>query len=230
MRTTAKLLLCGGLLAVTAFAFAQPGRPATSDLVTKMMAFDANKDGKLTKEEVTDERLHRLFDQIDADKKGVVTKEHIEAFAAKQDTGGGGKGGPGGKGGKGDKGGKGGPGGGGGFPGGPGGGGGGFGPPPIGQLLPAFMADELKLTADQKKKLEELQKDTDTKLDKLLTDDQRKQLKEMKDRGPGRGGFPGGPGGPGGGVRGRGETALRTFADERRKALLDNPEVKKLPK
>ena len=45
MRTTAKLLLCGGLMALTAFAFAQPGRPATSDLATKMMAFDANKDG-----------------------------------------------------------------------------------------------------------------------------------------------------------------------------------------
>lgn len=33
-----------------------------------------------------------------------------------------------------------------------------------------------------------------------------------------------------GGARGRGEMALRTFADERRKALLDNAEVKKLPK
>jgi hypothetical protein len=40
----------------------------------------------------------------------------------------------------------------------------------------------------------------DAKLDKILTEEQRKQLKEMKDRRPGGGfGFPGGPGGgPGG--------------------------------
>ena len=75
--------------------------------------------------------------------------------------------------------------------------------PQPGQILPVFLADQLKLTDDQKKKLEELQKETDTKLEKLLTDDQKKQLKEMKERGPmgpggpgGRG--PGGPGGPGG--------------------------------
>ncbi len=214
MRTTTKVLLCGGLMATTALVFAQPGRPGGNDLVTRLMAFDANKDGKLTKEEVTDARLFRLFNQIDADKKGVVTKEQLEAFAAKNEQpGAGGKGGKGGAGGKGGF--PGGP-GGGGFPGGPGGGGfpggpggGGFGPPMIGQLLPPFLTDELKLTGDQKKKLEELQKDTDAKLDKLLTDDQRKQLKEMKERGPGRGGFPGGGGrggrgGPGGGPGGPG--------------------------
>ena len=44
------------------------------DLVTRMMAFDQNKDGKLTKDEVTDERLHRLFDRADADKDGTVTE------------------------------------------------------------------------------------------------------------------------------------------------------------
>ena len=95
----------------------------------------------------------------------------------------------------GDKGGKGGK---GGFPSGPGGPGGGFGRPPmIGQLLPPLLADELKFTDSQKKQLDELQKATDTKLDKLLTEVQRKQLKEMQGRGPGRGGFPGGPGGGG---------------------------------
>ena len=40
------------------------------DLVARMMAFDENKDGKLTRTEVTDERLHRLFDRADTDRTG----------------------------------------------------------------------------------------------------------------------------------------------------------------
>ena len=46
------------------------------------MAFDKNKDGKLTKDEITDPRLHRLFDRADADKDGVVTREELIALAA----------------------------------------------------------------------------------------------------------------------------------------------------
>lgn len=218
-----------------------------------------------------------------------------------------------------------------------------FGPP--GTILPGPVTDQLRLTEEQRKALAALQKEADEQLEKLMTEEQRKQWKEMKDRFPGGpggpgggfpggpgGGFPGGPGGgfpggaggpgggmgvmgggfaldplvglndsrkplrskvlvvpalreqylknirtlaeksldwknlgpvvasyrkliekdveadtrklesyeafvrttadspPAGGVRGRGETALRTFADERRKALLENPEVKKLPK
>jgi spore coat protein CotH len=111
-------------------------------------------------------------------------------------------------------------------------GGPGFGPPGggfimmrpnPGEVLPPPLQDVLQLTEEQKKKLAELQKDVDAKLEKLLTEDQRKQLKEMKERGPGGfgggmvlpggppfgppGGFPGGgpPGGPGGmGPRGGG--------------------------
>jgi Spy/CpxP family protein refolding chaperone len=85
----------------------------------------------------------------------------------------------------------------GGFPGGPGGfpggrgGPGGFGQP--GQVLAPFVQDQLKLTADQKKKLEELQKEVDGKLDKILTEDQKKQLKDMQQGRPGRGGPPGAP-------------------------------------
>jgi hypothetical protein len=62
-----------------------------------MMAFNAKKDGKLTKEEVTDTRLHRLFDQADTNKDGVVTREELMALAAKIDAAFG-QGGPGGKG------------------------------------------------------------------------------------------------------------------------------------
>lgn len=87
---------------------------------------------------------------------------------------------------------------------GPGGGGpGGFGrPPQPGQIIPAPVQDTLKLTAEQKQQLDDLQKDVDSRLARLLTDEQNKQLKEMREmfgRGPGGpGGFAGGRGGPGG--------------------------------
>lgn len=68
-----------------------------------------------------------------------------------------------------------------------------------GQILPPFLVEQLKLSEDQKKDLAKLQKETDEKLDKLLTDDQRKQLKEMRERGPGGDrGRPGAEGRPGG--------------------------------
>jgi Spy/CpxP family protein refolding chaperone len=81
-----------------------------------------------------------------------------------------------------------------------GGGFGGFGGPAAGQILSPFVQDQLKLTDAQKKDLEAMQKDVDAKLDKILTEEQRAQLKQMKERrGRGPGGFgPGGPGGRGG--------------------------------
>jgi hypothetical protein len=206
---------------------------AVDAIVARMMAFDKNKDGKLTRDEITDERLLRLFDRADANKDGVVTKEELvdlatrmvaeEAAAGGQrggfgppdgPPGGGGPGGPGGDGppGRGGRG-PGGPGGPDGGdppgpgrrgPGGPGRGGpAGFGgPPQPGQILPSFLQDQLNLTADQKKQLEDLQKEVDGKLGKILTDEQKKQLKQMAE-GPGRRGGPGGrgaggppPGGP----------------------------------
>jgi hypothetical protein len=66
-------------------------------------------------------------------------------------------------------------------PGGPGGsgpGGPGGGPPKPGQLVPAFLQDSLKLTAEQKKQLADVQKEIDTKLEKTLTAEQQKQFKE----------------------------------------------------
>src|SRR5207249_4104518 len=53
-----------------------------SSIVTRMMACDKNKDGKLTRDKVTDTRLRRLFDRADANKDGVVTKEELMALAA----------------------------------------------------------------------------------------------------------------------------------------------------
>src|ERR1041385_4835318 len=73
-------------------------------------------------------------------------------------------------------------------PGGPGGrgpGGVGGGAPQPGQLLPPFFQEMLKLTAEQKRQLEDLQKEVDGKLAMILTAEQKKQLAEMRDRGPG---------------------------------------------
>jgi outer membrane protein assembly factor BamB len=83
-----------------------------------------------------------------------------------------------------------GPGGGPGRPGGPGAGPGRLGGPPLpGQVLPLFLQNVLNLSAEQKKQLEGVQKEVDDRLGKVLTDEQKKQLKEP------RGGFGGGPGG-----------------------------------
>jgi outer membrane protein assembly factor BamB len=76
-----------------------------------------------------------------------------------------------------------------------------FGGPPLpGQLLPAHVAERLKLSDEQKKQLAELEKETAGKLEKVLKEDQRKQLQTMRENmGRGRrGGFAG----PGGGRRG----------------------------
>ncbi len=200
MRSFMCAMMCLGTLAIASTLVAQPpgqGRgnsakaAGASDLVAAMMAFDANKDGHLTRSEVTDERLLRLFDRADADKDGTVTKSELNALqvreraAARGRSGGfGGPGGPGGFGGPG---------------GGPGGFGGPGGPPRPGQILPGMLRQRLSLTPDQEKQVDALQKEVDAKLAKILSAEQNEQLKQMRNRGPG--GFgPGGPppGGPGG--------------------------------
>jgi hypothetical protein len=155
-----------------------------------MMEFDKDKDGKLTKAEVTDERLHRLVERADVDKDGFVTKEELTALAAREQStsrgGGPGFGPPGGG------------------PGGPPMGLGMGGPPRPGEILPAMIRQRLNLTAKQQRQVADLQKEVDAKLAEILTAEQRNQLKTMRDRGPGGFGPPGGPGGrrrggPGGG-------------------------------
>jgi spore coat protein CotH len=69
--------------------------------------------------------------------------------------------------------------------GGPGGGPGGFpAPPKPTDIFPFFLRDMLELDDAQRKKLDALQKDTDTKLEALFTPEQRKQLEEMKNAPP----------------------------------------------
>lgn len=217
------LLLGVCLIVAGSLVLAQPGgeqpRPGAQGgvdgIVTRLMAFDKNNDGKLSKDEVTDPRLARLVERMDTNKDGVVTKEEIVALATQEaalagqgpggppmgkdgpEKGGFGKDGFGkggfGKGGFGKDGfgkdgfGKGGFGKGGfgkdgfgkgGFP-------GGFGRPQPGILMPPPVQDQLKLTGEQKAQLEKLQKDVDARLEKLLTEEQRKMLQEMK-QGPRR--------------------------------------------
>jgi hypothetical protein len=84
------------------------------------------------------------------------------------------------------------------------------GPPDLDHVLAKAIHDKLDLSADQIKLVDELQKQGEAKLKDLLKDDQKNQLKTMKDMmkafagGPPGGGRPGGPGGPGGGPGGFG--------------------------
>lgn len=193
-----KLIALGALLSPVALAQG-PGerRGGDSDaLIARIMTFDKNKDGKLTRAEVTDERLGSLFDRADADKDGVVTKAELKALFSQEGSrfrggepgrppGGFGPGGPGGPGRPGFG------------PGGPDGPGGRRfgGPPRPGQILPGFLQDALNLTDQQKKDIEQLQKEVDSRLGRILTAEQKKQLSQFRGRGLGG---PGGPGGPGG--------------------------------
>jgi EF hand len=174
MPNISHVVRCLGLLFVVSAATAQPpfrgpgpswGEPSVEGFVARMMVFDVNHDGKLTRSEVTDERLLGLFDRADANHDGVVTKEELKALFTKESAGYGS--GPGG------------------WRGGPGGGGGPGMRPEPGQILPEMTQRMLNLTPQQKTSLDELQHDVDAKLDRLLTPAQKAQLKEMGQRGPG---------------------------------------------
>jgi hypothetical protein len=54
----------------------------------------------------------------------------------------------------------------------------------------------LRLTPPQRSQLEDLQKEVDAKLNTILTDAQKTQLKALRERGPGGFGPPGGFGRP----------------------------------
>lgn len=69
-------------------------------------------------------------------------------------------------------------------------------------LLPPRAVEQLKLTADQQKQVAALEAEIKAKIEKILTPEQLKQLKEM--RPPMRQGGMGGPGGRPGGQGGQG--------------------------
>lgn len=92
---------------LTSVAFAQPGPPPDGGpgfgpppggqrggprgagavngsklLIDRMLKFDKNADEQLTLEEVTDQRLHRLFHRADADQDNIVTRAELTTVAA----------------------------------------------------------------------------------------------------------------------------------------------------
>ena len=146
--------------------------------INRLMAYDADKDGKLSKAEITDNRLLPLWQRCDANNDGIVTKDELTAQLAKEvstssragnPVPGPGPGGPGG---------------------GPPGRGPGGPPPGPGQILPPFVQDDLKLTEAQRTQIQELQKEVDARLAKILSPEQLQQLQQPRGRGPGPG--PGG--------------------------------------
>lgn len=62
----------------------------------------------------------------------------------------------------------------------------------LGRVLPPFIREELQLTPDQERQIADLESQVKDKLNKILTDEQKKQMKNTRPRGPG--GPPGGPG------------------------------------
>lgn len=151
---------------VASYSAAQYGPPGgeereetVEEFISKMMAFNKAKDGKLTRAELTDTRLHPLFDRADTKKNGYLTRADLEAVYAKENAGS--SKGPG----FGD------------FP-------GKKGPPPLGQVLPPFVRDALELTDAQRQQLDALQKEVQTRLDKILTEEQRKRLGAFSPKGP----------------------------------------------
>lgn len=185
---------------------AQTGGQAPANAVggglVRLMAFDANSDGRLTEAEVADPRLAPLLKRADTNQDGSVTREELAEQLQREMTqiltgrGGGPGTGPGS------------------LPPGPdaprqpGGSGvpgaapGGRPPqrPLFGQVMPGRVQDALNLSPEQREQLRDLQSDVDARLRKILSEDQQRQLQQLRDRGPGRPGGPGGPNGaPGGG-------------------------------
>lgn len=176
--------------------FAAARRGLTSDqIVERILSFDKNKDGKVTKDELP-ERMQDLIAKGDTNKDRALDKDEIKALAAKLEQEGlppgfDGRGGPGGRGGRGPdgRGGRGGP--GGGFP--PGGG---FGPGGGAERA----LDELKLADQTREKAEALVKAYRDDVRKLmdlpraglllkmrdaLSEDEFKKFKKAVDRPPG---------------------------------------------
>ncbi|USN99233.1 MAG: EF-hand domain-containing protein [Phycisphaeraceae bacterium] len=87
------LVVCGVFASA---GFFQPARPGTPDesrrqpggpnmaerFVDRLMAQDANGDGKLSRDEVPERVAERLFDDADADKDGFLTREELTTFMA----------------------------------------------------------------------------------------------------------------------------------------------------
>jgi hypothetical protein len=162
----------------TGMGFGKPGGPGgfgPGNFVAKplLAALDSNKDGKVSREELV-AGVKKFFNDCDKEQSGSLTEAQLAAgldrIWPKP------KGFPGGP-----------------FPGGP------FGKPASPaqgvQILPEPVLQQLKLSPEQQKEIEQLQKEVAAKLAKILTQEQNQQLKDVQKK-PGPGDFLIGP--PGG--------------------------------
>lgn len=60
-----------------------PAQLATT-AVSRLMKFDTDNDGRLTKQELSDSRLEALFLQADTNRDGILSKEEIHTWATKE--------------------------------------------------------------------------------------------------------------------------------------------------
>jgi len=58
-------------------------------------------------------------------------------------------------------------------------------PPRPGEVLPMPVRDALRLTDEQKRRFDELQREIDGRVEQLLTEDQRTTLRRLREAGPG---------------------------------------------
>jgi hypothetical protein len=72
---------------------ARPAPLSVDDVVEHIMAFDRNKDGKITRDELP-ERMHFLIELGDTNKDGALDREEVKKLAARLATAPGGPGGP----------------------------------------------------------------------------------------------------------------------------------------
>ncbi len=80
------------------------GRVSDADVLERLLSFDKNKDGKLTREDLP-ERMQSLFDKGDTNKDGFLDRDEIQKLITELSRDGsqaGGRGGPGGRGGNGN--------------------------------------------------------------------------------------------------------------------------------
>lgn len=140
----------------------------SEEMLTRLMAMDANKDGKLAKDELP-ERLQSMFARGDKNEDGSMDKEEVMAFARERSGGQSGQGGPGG----------------------PGFGGGDF----VGQMMERADSDkDGKLSGDEippfmKERLQQIDTNKDGALDKAELEAGAAKMREG--RGDGRGQGPG---------------------------------------
>lgn len=136
-----------------------PSGSDADEFVTRMLAFDKNHDGRVTRKEVTDPRLHRLFDRADANHDGLVTELELRNFYRTESSAfvqrHGLHGEP-------DE----------------------VGAPPISTVIPKDVQQHLDLSVAQRDKLAALQSEVDRRLKSMLTEKQQDRLKSF--RGPGR--------------------------------------------